>query len=243
MSEEEQGSTNLLKAFAFGVFYRIIDIFRLFPFRLVRLLRHFLPKKVPKWSLWVPVNWFIELLFYAIDLLGVAEIYELLSNLIKFNSRPLTKNEIKLAREYFGTDLPYYRIRIDEYAFFGPKFSKMAYVGFNTINTWGPIDEQTLLHELIHVWQYKHLGAVYIPRAIQAQFSDEGYDYGGIPNLILAIRSGKGLKYFNLEQQGDIISDHYCLTRGLKPRWTNASANELWIFEHLLKNLNPKVKS
>ena len=240
MGEGEQGSTSLLKALALGVVYRIVDILRLFPIRLVRLLRHFLPRKSGKWSLWTPVNWIIELLFYLFDLVGLAEIYELLSNLVKFNSRPLTPQELHLAKKYFGPDLPYHRVRIDEFAFFGPKFSKMAYVGFNTINTWGTISEQTLLHELIHIWQYKHLGAVYIPRAIRAQFSDEGYDYGGIPNLILAIRSGKGLNYFNLEQQGDIVSDHYCISRGLKPRWTHASANELWVYEHLLKNLKGK---
>jgi hypothetical protein len=179
----------------------------------------------------------VELLFYIGDLVGLAEIYETLSDIVKFNTRPLDKHEVALVKKFFGPALHINRIRIDEFAFVGPKSHHFAYVSFYTINSWGEMREDIFVHELVHIWQYQQLGSVYIPRALRAQFSNEGYDYGGLANLVLAIRTGKKLDAFNLEQQGDIFADYCRILLGKNPRWAGTGKEDLWVYEHLLGDL------
>ncbi len=182
-------------------------------------------------------SWTVELLFYLIDLVGFGEIYEILAEIVKFNTRPLTDQEAKIVKEYFGQQINAKRVRIDEYAFGGPRTHKFAYVSFYTINSWGPMSEDTFVHELVHIWQYAQLGSVYIPRALSAQFSDEGYDYGGLASLMKAVQTGRGLDQFNLEQQGDIIADYLRIKQGRNPRWSLGDEQDLWVFEQLLMEL------
>ena len=56
---------------------------------------------------------------------------------------------------------------------------------------------------------------VYIVRALWAQKSKEGYDYGGIEGLAQAINEGKGLFDFNFEQQASIIEHYFDLRERL----------------------------
>ena len=225
----------------------MIDIFRYIPKRLLRIVRHVGAKfhrlfHHPKHLIDFRDHlfWLLELLFYVFDLFGLGEIYETLSDVVKFNTRPLNDKEIAFAREIFGDRLHISRIRIDEYAFLGPKMHHFAYVSFCTINSWGSLSEATFIHELVHIWQYQKLGSVYIPRALSAQLSDEGYDYGGIANLVKAVENGRRLKDFNLEQQGDIIADYYRIKRGGVPRWGISDQEDLWVFEELLNDVNPQ---
>ncbi len=226
-----------------GLMIRLYDFFRLIPLRLGRLLHHLVkpflsiyrdPKQIA--NLTEHFFWFVELIFYLGDLLGIGEIYETLAAIIKFNARPLNDSEIALARKIFNDRIDLRRIRLDEFSFLGPKTHDFAYVSFCTINSWGPLKEDILIHELVHVWQYQQMGAVYIPRALRAQFSPEGYDYGGLSNLLLAIRRGQKLQDFNLEQQGDIIADYFRLLKGEDPRWGGISKDDLWVYEHFLGN-------
>ncbi len=233
-----------------GLVLRLIDIMRLLPIRFRRILHHFRRLFVDAWS--DPVRllsfsylltWLIELCFYLIDLVGLGEIYETLAEIVKFNTRPLTADEKRAVREIFGDTINIKRIRIDEHAFMGPRRHRFAYVSFYTVNSWGTLAEEVFMHELVHIWQYQRLGSVYIPRALQAQFSQEGYDYGGLPNLVLAIRSGRGLEHFNLEQQGDIMADYRRILLGQQPRWSLTSEEDLWVFEHLLQDLKSKRRA
>ena len=181
--------------------------------------------------------WWLELLFYIADLLGVGEIYETLADIVKFNSRPLTAEELKIVRTFFPSSLNASRLRIDEHSFFGPRSHHFAYVSFYTINSWGPMQESIFVHELTHVWQYQELGSVYIPRALRAQFSQDGYDYGGLSNLVRAVETGKGLADFNLEQQGDIIADYHRLLNGSHTRWGLGGKDDIWVYEKLMSEL------
>jgi hypothetical protein len=67
------------------------------------------------------------------------------------------------------------------------------------------------IHELTHVWQYQQMGWRYLFLALQAQFRLKAgaYDFGGEQGLIAHHTQGKGLKHFNLEQQGDIARTYY----------------------------------
>ena len=230
-----------------GVFLRVIDVFRWFPKRVWRLFNHLVTpfvriRKNPKelFNLGEHFYWLVELVFYLADLVGVAEVYESFADIVKFNSRPLDDREKELVTRFFGNTLNIRRIRIDEYAFGGPKSHDFAYVSFYTINSWGEMTEDIFVHELVHIWQYHQLGSVYIPRALRAQFSQEGYDYGGLANLVLAIRTGKKLSAFNLEQQGDIIADYHRILQGKNPRWAGTSKEDLWVYEHLIGDLKPE---
>ena len=227
-----------------GLVIRMIDVVRYFPRRLVRIGRH-IGRKMK--TLYQEPNhflefghhlfWGAELIFYLIDLVGIGEIYETVADIVKFNTRPLNAEEKAAAMEVFGDQIRWKRIRIDEYAFGGPKSHHFAYVSFYTINSWGSLSHETFMHELVHIWQYQHLGSVYIPRALSAQFSEEGYDYGGLSQLVKAVQTGKGLHDFNLEQQGDIIADYIRIKQGSNPRWSLSNKEDLWVYEKLVTEI------
>ena len=63
-----------------------------------------------------------------------------------------------------------------------------------------------IVHEVAHVWQYKHLGvSMYSPRWL-----DRRYDY--------RLNAGDRFLSFGLEQQASIIEDHYLLSQNFPPR-------------------------
>jgi hypothetical protein len=72
-------------------------------------------------------------------------------------------------------------------------------------------DMAWLVHELVHVWQYRHVSWGYLSRAVEAflRLGPLVYDYGGATGLITADRQRKRLLDFNPEQQADIARDYY----------------------------------
>lgn len=68
-----------------------------------------------------------------------------------------------------------------------------------------------LMHELTHVWQFQHMGWIYLLKALSAQMrlKSKAYDYDGEDGLREAIQKGWRLDHFNMEQQGDIARDYY----------------------------------
>ena len=126
-------------------------------------------------------------------------------------------------------NLNYELIRWDKKAFFGAKTQKIAYVSFHTINSWGNLRNDTFIHELVHIWQYEQMGAVYIPRALAAQRTKEGYNYGGLEQL--KKYQHIGLAAFNLEQQADIIADYFRIINSQKPEWGKATKADLTAYD------------
>ncbi len=240
----------LLWAKLYAIILRLIDFVRLLPVRLFRVLRHFYDgakvlgkgsaaRKQPATRILLRSIglWWLELFIYLSELIGFGELYETLMDWVKFNSRPLHRWEIQLAREIFGDSINYRRVRIDSYSLLGPMQKQFCYVSFYFINSWGPMENSTLLHELTHIWQYEKLGAVYMPRAIKAQWSKKGYNYGGVTALRRYLRRGKNFLSFNLEQQGDIVSDYYRIRDGYRPRWGNANRQDLAVYERFIQQL------
>ena len=206
---------------------RFLDIFRYLPTRLRRIADHIFegirslaadtdqPTSVGKLLLLI-LNWWLELFLLLLDCAGITEIYETLADFLKYTSRPLHNWEKELARQVFGNSIHYARVRIDEYAFVGPRQKNLCYVSFYLINSWGSMQNSLLLHELTHVWQYQQMGILYIPRSLNAQFNEVGYNYGGA-DVLRELRDKKvTLEHFNLEQQADIVSDYYCIKNGAK---------------------------
>ncbi len=231
-----------------GIFYRVTDYLRMFPVRVARIFGHFwrgifyfIPgrhhQNEPN-SKTIKRNhigrWWVELFFLIADVLGTGELYETIMDLVKFNTRPLYDWEIHLAKSVFGDTINYRRVRIDEYSFAGPKQWRFCYVSFYTINSWGSMQNSIFIHEMTHVWQFEKMGSVYIPRALEAQRSVLGYNYGGVEALKNCQEKGKSFLSFNLEQQGDIISDYYRIKDGYKPQWGRASRLDLPIYESFI---------
>ena len=193
---------------------RLSDVILQLPVRIRRLVLHFVDPKsrfevaYAAFPIWVAVAfWLLELLMLLLEIAGLAEWYELFALVFKFRTRKLNEQELRIAKSIFGNTLPYERIRVDESAYIGPRQGRFCYVSFFTLNSWGKITPALLIHELTHVWQYQHLGIRYSPRALAAQRTTSGYNYGGEAALEQAITSGKGLAFFNLEQQADLVED------------------------------------
>ena len=231
-----------------AILLRSIDAFRYLPPRLRRVGQHLLlgarnlrqaydEGMVSRILGGRIVYWWLEFILLLLDCLAIGEWYETLIDFAKFNSRPLYAWEKKLAHSIFGRSINYQRVRIDEYSVAGPRQFSLCYVSFYCINSWGKMDNSLLIHELMHVWQYQKMGIVYIPRALKAQRSPEGYDYGGAQGLEAARLAGRSLRSFNLEQQADIISDYYRIREGYPPRWGRASVTDLPLYEYFVEQL------
>lgn len=204
-----------------GFYLRVKDIPKLIPIRIKRLVGHLLV------FCWSNFNWWLEFTYLLLDLAGVPEIYETIIDLFKWNTRPLTEKEITLLQPLFGKSIDYKRVRIDESAYLGPKQKHFCYVSFYTINSWGSMNDGLLIHEIVHIWQFQQMGSVYIPRALAAQQSKEGYNYGGAPKIVeWALNNGR-LTDFNLEQQADIVADCWRLQNGLPLQWGPAGVADL----------------
>lgn len=236
---------NLISVKLEGLFIRLKDYIVLLPIRLWRVGAHFYKGVLGIYKpieFDLPINrflrWWLEMFFYLLDILGVPELYEILMDWVKWDTRPLTEKEINLAKPIYGDSISYNRIRIDETATIACKRHHIYYVSFYTINSWGSFRKDIFIHELMHVWQFKKMGSIYIPRALLAQRTLLGYNYGGVEPLIVAKEKGKGFASFNLEQQADIVSDYYCLKEGLMPRWVAPTeGNLLPFYEYFIEIL------
>jgi hypothetical protein len=205
---------------------RIKSVFQYLPIRLGRMGRHlFYFNKLG------PLPYCYEFGILFLELFGLAEWYETLNDLLKPTIRPLTDREIAEAQLAFGNNIDYKRVLIDESAQIGCKKGNFAYVSFYLINYWGKMDDSHLMHELAHIWQYERIGARYMPRAVIAQHSKEGYNYGGISRLS---DEKNTLKSFNMEQQAEIFTDFYRLRKGRTPQYGNATPKDIAIYEQLI---------
>ncbi|NER49592.1 MAG: S8 family serine peptidase [Symploca sp. SIO1A3] len=201
-------------------------------------------KSLGKAETWLDfLKWLGKNLIYVAEVAGVGELYETAAEFLKFNTRPLSQQRIDLARSVFGNAINYDLVRVDEKALLGPSWTGRAYVSFNTINSWGPLDDDTFIHEMTHVWQYQQDGAIYMAEAIHAQEYGAGYNYGGLTALQARKDAGLGLTSFNREQQGDILHDYYRLRERVKtgtgdrPRWAaNATCEHLSLYAHFIKD-------
>ena len=160
----------------------------------------------------------LDVLFALLELLYVPDLYEACTTLFAPTSRKLSTRERALLYPFFGDSVPYDKIRIDERAHLGPRWKRFCYVSFHTINSWGPMTDPTLVHEVVHVWQYTHRGAAYIPRALYAQGTVMGYNYGGLS----ALENGRKLEDFNYEQQADIVEDAFRIVHHYRAQWVPA---------------------
>lgn len=230
---------------------RLADILLLLPKRVLRMMRHLTQgllftqaRKRKKWETEMGSQarhriavWWTSLAIYFLECIGVGEFYETITDFVKFNTRPLHRWEVELAKSVYGDTVNYRRVRIDELAVAGPKQKRFCYVSFHLVNSWGPMRNSTFIHELMHVWQYEKMGALYMVNALRAQNSIMGYNYGGLTALKEYLEKGKNLQDFNPEQQADIVADYYLIKNGYSPQWGCGSREDLAVYEKFIEDL------
>ncbi|TVR39600.1 MAG: DUF4157 domain-containing protein, partial [Bacteroidia bacterium] len=235
-----------------GIFHRAKRWITSLPTRLKRLVVHLWNgvKSLKPWSLewWKSLGkadtwksfgkWLGKLAIYVVEISGLPEIYETLADFIKFNTRPLTGDEKEMARDVFGESIDYELVRIDEKAILGPSWTNRPYVSFHTINSWGPMSSDTLIHELTHVWQYEKMGAMYMPYALHGNSKPDFYDYGGLDAL--EENKEKGLDAFNVEEQGEIMADYYRIKNDMDPEYSSGTRDDLPIYEVYVNEVKAK---
>ncbi|MEL6971924.1 MAG: hypothetical protein AAFZ63_20075 [Bacteroidota bacterium] len=216
---------------------RLGQILRWLPIRLRRLGKHL------RQFCWTSAMWWLEAIYLLLDVVGLPEIYETLVDWVKWNSRALYPEEVELLIPIFGNTIHYDRVRIDEHAFIGPPQMKICYVSFYTINAWGGMSPALLIHEMVHVWQFQHWGSVYIPRALRAQASPEGYNYGGAPAVVNWARQDARLEDFNPEQQADLVADYWRLLNGWRTQWGPAGPADIPYYGYFVDQLQSAYRS
>lgn len=216
----------------------MLRAFVLLPVRLYRILAHlangiaaFAKKKTNV------VHWWQDFSFLLLDAVALPEVYETLADFGKWNTRPLSPLERKLAASVFGDSLKLDQICLDSKAVIGCKKRNIAYVSFFTVNYWKQIQPMTFIHELVHVWQYQKLGAAYMTKALRAQKTKEGYDYGGIGPLRKAMQEGAKITDFNLEQQADIVADYFAIREGFNPTWGKGTQADLPVYQYFMAQI------
>ena len=190
------------------VIRRLLFIIRIYPKRIARLFTYYFHPFYVKPK-------FRAFPFMFAECLLIFDIYEILSNVLKRNIRPLTDAEILRGSEIFGKSIDFQLVMIDDKAHYVVRDKVIAYVSFNTINSHGALPPDIFIHELVHVWQYQNFGAGYIMQALWAQRTKEFYNYAyteGWSDL-------KSIHEFNAEQQGDLVQDYYRLKTGLRAQW------------------------
>jgi len=145
----------------------------------------------------------------VLEIYGLAEAWEIAFEILKPWQRGMTSAEKTVARGVFGDSIDLNQVRLDEHSLMAA-LGRTHVTGY-IINSTENIDDPKMIHELTHVWQYEQDGLVYIPEAIDAQKSDEKYDYGGLNGLRDKMAAGQGLSAYNPEQQGAIVADYFML--------------------------------
>lgn len=70
-----------------------------------------------------------------------------------------------------------------------------------------------LIHELTHVWQYEHMGWIYLYRALSAQFQlgDAAYTLPSVSELVEKRAAGWTLLQLNGEAEAVLVADYFYL--------------------------------
>lgn len=158
--------------------------------------------------------WLLDAVCYTADVLWVGEGWMRLMRVLKPWHRKLSEREIDLARSVFGDALDTTNIWIDSRSIVCRHKTIEAFVTFEIINFHQRLDDAVLVHELVHVWQFQHFGAIYLALAWRAHRAERVYDYGGEVGLVTAMWEGKQLLDFSVEQQAEIIEQSFRIQQG-----------------------------
>ena len=126
--------------------------------------------------------------------------------------RPLTAREAAFAKTYVAPDV-LAKAAIDE----GSRVARVlqiAYVLGTVVKSGGRPSGSLLVHELVHVGQFRRWGWAYVAKALWSQHRGAGYAYavGTLPQNL------------NAEQAAAYTEDRARRALGLRPRWKSPGA-------------------
>lgn len=160
--------------------------------------------------------WMLLVLIKVLDILGVFYLIDEIRKLV-FKTRKLSEFEIQESRKVFGDEVNWKRVKVRENSWMakrGAVYAGKKHIGFvlfRTVNFSRKLnhddnkrDMPWLIHELVHVQQFKHLGFQYILEALRAQ-NTAGYSYDGVKGL----SEVESLEQLNLEQQAEVAKHYY----------------------------------
>ncbi|MDD9901865.1 MAG: type IV secretion protein Rhs [Alphaproteobacteria bacterium] len=149
----------------------------------------------------------------------------------KNNRRPLTKNEIALARSVFGNAIQYDAITITQNPWmpFQPKGTAMTPDGHLYMHgcyrddyaTSSPGMQGLFIHEMAHVWQKQNNILNPIAEGVKLGMK-YGFNYNAAYPYMLDEK--KDLLDYNMEQQASIIEEHFMQKNG-HIRWNDRCQN------------------
>ncbi len=157
--------------------------------------------------------------------------------------RKLSPEERRLAATIFRGSIPLDKVRLREGINWGTDRGKIVYCSFYVINSFHALDRQTLIHELMHVWQYRKYGVSYIPRALAAQMTSDGYDYGGLATMRKMVAGEADMKDLNYEQQASCVEDFYAHLYLNKKMLQGIGSGELWEMDKVLHRFLLDIRS
>jgi hypothetical protein len=148
----------------------------------------------------------------------------------KGKKRSLTPGEIAMARTVFKDAVDYRKVKVHHggwWVFFGfqntavtpngqmyfPESTELYRSDFSATNVGR--DKALFMHEMTHVWQYQLGYPVKKAGLTVSSRGAESYEYG--------LAEGAVLSDYNMEQQGEIISDYYviCVEGDAKGVWNH----------------------
>jgi len=116
-----------------------------------------------------------EALIRVLELLGIGLAFTFLETMFAGNRyRTLSSEESAFAKTYF-TDSELSEVFLDEGARWIAKPLKIGYVAGFAIKTHGAFTSRLLIHELVHVRQFRRWGWAYVAKALMAQWIGDGY--------------------------------------------------------------------
>lgn len=197
-----------------------------------------------QWLLWIKVpggkymflRWLAGLVMLTVDLTSFGLWYMTFMDLMKRHSRPIREDEKQKANSVFGASIPWHLLSFDGHSIPATRGIVRAYVSLYTINYDGVLQDPDLIHELVHVWQYRQMGSVYITEALFAQKWGSGYNYGGAEALEKHFKD-TGIRAFNPEQQADLIEDYYRWKINLPLKWAVPTPETIRLLEGYARQL------
>lgn len=165
-------------------------------------------------------KWLAKDLLLLLEFFGLGERLQIIWGLI-FRMRKLTPAEIAASLKVHPSGMiPYNLIRVDENSLISSLGGDSAVTTMHIIHSpKGGISKSTMVHELTHVAQYEHVGAVYMAEAVHAQQvygrtgggvgSGDAYDYTRDGALPAQRAAGRKFKDLNREAQAQLVQDYY----------------------------------
>jgi len=172
----------------------------------------------------------LEAAIRVAELLGVGMLVQLGEVMLSGHRyRRLSMQEAAFAKTYF-TDLELKHAVVDEGSSRLARPLGVAFVLGYATKLWGTPSLPLLMHELVHVRQFRRWGWAYVAKALAAQHLGEGYTYAKAiahPQVVrgeqrenLSLRESLGAHHsLNAEQEAARLEDHVRVMLSLPPRW------------------------